>query len=101
MDKQELGARTNICVVCLPLCGQLKGFPSDSNVHNLYSQMMKPSSLNNDYDIIVKHESGKTIIGLGPMKVKSFFFQFAVRWRNCSEALCSRYYTTYNTFVFS
>ena len=50
VDKQELGARTNICVVCLPLCGQLKGFPSDSNVHNLYSQMMKPSSLNNDYD---------------------------------------------------
>ena len=27
------------------------------------------------------------------------FFQFAVRWRNCSEALCSRYYTTYNNFV--
>ena len=71
MDKQELGAGTNICVVCLPTCGQLKGFPGDSNVHNLYSQMMKPSCLNNDYDNMSLE---RQLLDLGPKKSKSFFF---------------------------
>ena len=51
--------------------GNSKGFPGDSNVHNLYSQMMKPSSLNNDYDNMSLE---RQLLDLGPKKSKSFFF---------------------------